>query len=265
MAVGPDLSSRTIIVCVLATVSSVCCRPALAQQSILVGTVTSDSAGKRPIANAQISLSTPPRTIRVDSAGSYRIDGLARGHYLVTVRSIGYIARYDTVTIDSDDATLRDFVLTRFVAQLTPVVTKAARVNYISPMLRGFEDRRAEGFGHFIPEATLRTKDNERLSEIIAAYAPGLQIVRAGQHNYAASTRKGSATALGKGPCYSTIYLDGVMLYDAGGSHSMLPPTMDDFNVDQLGGVEFYGGEATAPAGYRSSVCGLLLLWTREK
>jgi hypothetical protein len=44
-----------------------------------------------------------------------------------------------------------------------------------------------------------------------------------------------------------------------------LPPSMDNFNVNSLAGVEYYGGEATAPLGFRNSGCGLLLLWTREK
>jgi hypothetical protein len=240
-------------------------RSALGQQSVLVGSVTSDSAGKQPITNAEVSIATPAHSVRVDSAGSYRINGLSRGCYAITVRSIGYIARYDSITIDSDDATLRNFVLTQRVAQLAPIVTKAAKVDYISPMLRGFEDRRAEGFGHFIPEATLRTKDNERLSDIITAYAPGLTLVRSNQHNYAASSRKGSVTAAGRGPCLATIYLDGALLYDAGVANSGSPPSMDDFNVNQLAGVEYYAGEATAPLGYRNSGCGLLLLWTRER
>jgi hypothetical protein len=67
--------------------------------------------------------------VRVDSLGSYRIKVLSHGHYVVTVRSIGYIARYDTATIDSDDATLRKVVLMPRVEQLAPVVTKADRVN----------------------------------------------------------------------------------------------------------------------------------------
>lgn len=262
MVLGFAPSTRTIIAVLLATGALIWSRPALAQQSILVGVVTSDSAGKRPVANAEVSLSTPPRSVRADSSGSYRIDGLSRGHYVVTVRSIGYIARYDSVTIDSEDATLRNFVLTQRVEQLAPVVTKAAKVNYISPMLRGFEDRRAEGFGHFIPEATLRTKDNERLSDIITAYAPGLTLVRKAQSSYAASTRKGSVATK---TCYATIYLDGVLLYDLSRTNVPLPPSMDDFNVNQLAGVEYYAGEATAPLGYRNSGCGLLLLWTREK
>ena len=111
----------------------------------------------------------------------------------------------------------------------------------------------------------ITSKDNERLSDIITAYAPGLTLVRSNQHNYAASSRKGSVTAAGRGPCLATIYLDGALLYDAGVANSGSPPSMDDFNVNQLAGVEYYAGEATAPLGYRNSGCGLLLLWTRER
>jgi hypothetical protein len=67
--------------------------------------------------------------------------------------------------------------------------------------------------------------------------------------------------------------MDGVMLFDlqatsrlqSAGGQPPPPPSMDDINVNELAGVEFYAGEATAPPGYRQSGCGLLMLWTREK
>ena len=244
---------------------------AFAQRSILVGTVSRDSAGKQPIPNAEVSLSSPRLTVRTDSTGSYQFSGLNQGQYLVTVRSIGHSSVYDTVTVDSDDGILRNFVLVDFVPTLTPVVTKEKKQEYLSPMLRGFEDRRAEGFGHFIPEADLRKLDNERLSDILAARVPGMKLVPGkGGGTYVVSTRK-PCVRVGlcdpKAPCYATVYFDGVLIYDSQLSTgpTASPPNMEDYNVNQLAGVEFYAGEATAPLGYRHSGCGLLLLWTREK
>ena len=43
------------------------------------------------------------------------------------------------------------------------------------------------------------------------------------------------------------------------------PPNLADINIDQLAGIEFYGGEATSPLGFHQNGCGLLLLWTRER
>ena len=267
--------ARTIVAALLVMTAL---RTADAQRSILVGTVTFDSAGKHPVANAMVALSAPapPRSVRTDSLGSYRIDGLSQGRVVVVVRAIGYVAVHDTVVIDSDDATLHNVVIPRQLVELGVVVSTATKIEYNSPMLRGFEDRRAEGFGHFIPEATLRTKDNERLSDIIRAYAPGLQLRQSNGQTYAISGRNsktgvtaiGDHRARGTAPagCYATIYLDGVMLFDLQLSDaSVTPPSLADFNINQLAGVEYYGGEATAPPGYRNSGCGLLLLWTREK
>jgi hypothetical protein len=266
--------ARTIFVALLAVTAL---GAADAQRSILIGSVTSDSAGKHPVANAMVAVSVPQRSVRADSSGSYRIDGLSQGRVVVVVRAIGYAAINDTIMIDSDDATLHNFVLARQIVELATVVSTATKVQYNSPMLRGFEDRRAEGSGHFISEAILRGKDNERLSDIIRAYAPGLQLIQSRGETYAASSRnsKTGATVMPlpgqkrpKGPpaCYATIYLDGVLLYDVSLSDSsMTPPNLAVINLNQLAGVEYYGGEATAPPGYRQSGCGLLLLWTREK
>jgi hypothetical protein len=195
---------------------------------------------------------TPPMTVRTDSTGTYRLNGLRPSFYVVMVRSIGFTPSYDTVTVIGDDATLLNVVLEQTITMLDPVITKSARVEYRSPMLRGFEDRRAEGFGEFISEKQLRAKENERVSDVLTSHLPGIRLMRTKLGTIATSTRK----AMMGSTCQATVYLDGVLISAA---------NLDDFNVDQLAGVEWYAGEATAPLQFKHGGCGLLLLWTRER
>jgi hypothetical protein len=60
------------------------------------------------------------------------------------------------------------------------------------------------------------------------------------------------------------VYLDGVLL-----SKNPQDPAVDlnEFNAEQLAGIEYYPNTAQAPPQYNATAtsCGVLLLWTREK
>jgi hypothetical protein len=57
---------------------------ARAQRSTLVGTVA-DAVAKRPVINAEVILSDGRLRVKTDSTGTYRIDGLAHGTFIVIV------------------------------------------------------------------------------------------------------------------------------------------------------------------------------------
>jgi Carboxypeptidase regulatory-like domain len=270
---------------VIATVvSAVLASSAGAQGAILSGLVSTDTLGKNRVAGAYVSITALSMTTRANYMGDYRLDGLAAGKYLVMVRADGYKTVAESVVVAVRGETFHDFVMTAEAVTLDPVVTtdKAPRRAYVSPMLRGFEERRAAGLGHFIPEAVLRKAEHQRVSEVISARFPGMKLLRTSTNAaYLVSTRfvNGCDAKLALGPCpkppkgmpamptacFATIYLDGALVYDPKLNESTPPPNIDDYNVDQLGGIEFYGGEATAPQGFRITPCGLLLLWTRER
>ncbi|HEY6218462.1 MAG TPA: hypothetical protein VIV65_00310, partial [Gemmatimonadaceae bacterium] len=154
---------------------------------------------------------------------------------------------------------------------LDTIRTKDRKTDYISPALRGFEDRRREGFGHFLSEAELRKMDNRRVADVIMRF-PGVAILRGGTSDpgkvYAGSSRKPVSPSKVTGPCYAAVYVDGVERKDMAlvrGQLRQTPPNLNDINIDQLAAIEYYGGEATAPQGFHQNGCGLLLLWTRER
>jgi hypothetical protein len=254
-------------------------RGALGQTIAVSGHLRADSARGSAVRGAEVVIVPDARPTRSDSTGAFYVTVPAPGQYLLNVRAIGFKPLEQTIEITGKDSVGIDVVMHTTSTVLPTVNVKAQRRDYLSPALRGFEDRRAKGFGRFVAETTLRTMDNRQLAEVLTSQVPGLQVLRRASESFAVSSRntKTSARVLG-GPsttrpaCYSTIYLDGILVYDLASASRFgsagipsPPPNLSDYLVSSLAGIEFYGGEATAPSGYRHSGCGLLLLWTRER
>ena len=159
------------------------------------------------------------------------------------------------------------------VQALPAVVTKDSMSRYVSPALRGFDERRrAAGPGTFIDEETLRKEENRRLSEVLIAHAPNVKI----QQNSSAMFLVRSARCMyGEQP---DVYVDGVPIahvpdprwppsVKAGANPATIPIDLSQFQVSNLAGVEFYPDNAMLPLQFNhaSRGCGALLLWTREK
>src|SRR5262249_549151 len=199
---------------------------------------------------------------------------------LIVVRLIGYRTRADTIEVSANPETRRDFVLGQRAVPLDSMVAEAKESReYISPNLNGFLERmHNHAGGYFIDDSTLRRDESHRLEDVLVSRMPGMRLVRwSGDEAYMVSSRIGSGGALlGRGvkstlnplprECYSTVYLDGVLLYDLERmGRDVKPPDLSSFLVTDLAGVEFYPGQASLPVEFKSGQCGTLLLWTREK
>jgi hypothetical protein len=259
-----------------------------APSGILTGLVSSDSLGNRQLAGAEVSIPALQATGRANFVGEYRMTKLAPGRYLVIVSAAGYRSIGDSVTITASGETYQDFVLVTRITTLDSVRTTATVPPraYISSALRGFEERRKEGAGHFIGEDELRRLDNEKLSEVLGARIPGIRLMADGTAMYMASMRNGKVSPNGimlpppkrgttpldmtltrLNACWVTVYIDDVRIYDFASSGAVNPPDFNSLEVSRFAGVEFYAGGATLPPKYNATAsdCGTLLLWTRER
>ena len=238
----------------------------------LRGVVTSQN-GKRPVSGADVWIVSVNRGARTDSAGEFRVDGLPAGPQLIEIRRIGFDERRETITLESGKETTHRFSLTPAAQPLDTVRSLAKDSTYISPMLRGFEERRlSRQGGQFISDSVLRASDNQMLAQVLTSQVPGATITAGPKGSRVlVSTRKSC-----RGPvllhsctrpdCYVEVYIDGVLMYYPGANED--PPNMDRMGVTDLAGVEFYAGGASMPVGMHSSTdqgCGSLWLWTREK
>jgi hypothetical protein len=239
-----------------------------------------DKTTGAPVAGAEVDMSPDGGHLLTDSTGGFRAVGLATGVYTVRIRRVGYQQFSDLVSVGPEAETRHDFRLTRLVT-LDTVQTRAKGVTYISPALRGFEERRAAGHGYFIAEAELRKADNRTLANVLMRL-PGIMTRSHRSADYVASRRSaggGPAGGLSSGGgqpradpndprsprgCWVAVYLDGVAVYLGPPAPA---PDLGRTLVRELAGVEFYAGSATLPAQFsaiKTSDCGVLLLWTRE-
>jgi hypothetical protein len=153
-------------------------------------------------------------------------------------------------------------LLRRSPRDLPTVVTRHSAPRYISPGLRGFEERMRAGLGgQFVNEATLRRMDGDAMSNVLQRFH-GATLNR----GRFVSTRKASS-----GPVFQPKRLGGngsVAVYENGIRRASLTPI--DFSkmpVDDYAAVEFYAGAETYPMWISptNNDCGVLLLWTRER
>ena len=243
--------------------------------SSFVGSVINETTGA-PVAGAEIWLVLDDVRVTTDSSGRFAIHGVSPQRHFVQVRRVGSVVRRDTVMLFAGRQTERQFRLTSQSVVLDTVRAVATGGRYISPALRGFEERRATGHGHFIAEDELRKNDN-RTVENVLRQLPGIVVATSRTGAYAASNRGGGVSPSRGLPradptdpmsprgCWVAVYLDGVPIY-AGPPQPA--PDLARMQVQDFAAVEFYPGGATVPIQYNATKkndCGVLLLWTRER
>ena len=282
------MHSRSAVFRVLVAASLLCTSSIVrAQQRDTLGSHMSASAVFRgrviqqgdstPVANADVWLPSLDRHASTDSAGAFRFDGLPAGLQLVQIRRVGLDAQRDTIALSAEHENVRTYALAEQSTKLDTVRTMAGAQKYLSPMLRGFEERRLSGQGgHFISDSVLRKNENMTAANLIASRIPGLTqqfIILQGKGVIRAlvSTRKQcKGLALqgcgGKPNCFVAIYLDGVLRYST--KLGIDPPDLSkEYDISSLAGIEYYAGAAAAPIAMHSDDdgCGSLWLWTRER
>ncbi len=227
-----------------------------------------DNASGNPIDSVRVTDLLNGTSALTTRTGTVALLFLPDGGSLVRVQKIGYEAQTLAVAISPADTVPLTLTLHR-VTELSPVVSKA-QSRYISPALRGFEERRKSGWGYFVDDSVLRASEGRLLADVLASRMPNL------------TTKAGSASAMHlmqSGRCTNggppQVYLDGVPLspdLPARGLRSNtsvdnLPFNLSNFNVEALAGVEWYPDGVSLPEEFNhtSARCGALLLWTRER
>ena len=221
------------------------------------------------IAGAELIDALAKRTVVSSSRGVAQLVFADTGASLIEVRKLGYAHELVLMHHGAQDTVPATVVLRRLsTSQALPtVVVKDSAAGFISPALRGFEERRRTRLGHFLPEAELRASEHRKLADLLQSQVPGVVIQRGRGSSVLASTRNMSLTgprgsgAVSGPVCYPDAFLDGVRLNRSGAGVNL-----DDFQVSDLAAVEFHN-IATVPVQFNATGagCGVLLLWTRER
>ena len=231
-----------------------------------------------PVRGAEVWLVLSDKRAQTDSNGAFRFEGLPVGKQLVQIRLVGLAAERDTIVLSAEHENVRTYALAEPTASLDTVRTVAGATKYISPRLRGFEERRLSGQGgRFISDSVIRKNESTTMANLISSRMPGLmqQTIAApgkGVITVLVSTRKQCSglaimnSCKGVPNCYVAIYLDGTPLYSTkmGGAP---PDFAREFSATDFAGIEYYAGGAASPFGMNGADdgCGSLCLWTRER
>lgn len=109
-------------------------------------------------------------------------------------------------------------------------------------------------------EEDIRKAPGSRMSEKVREL-PGLRLLysRSSSNELEIASSRGSQSVMlqGKGPCRSTVMLDGVPM--------MHPFSINSLDVGEVAAIEWYAGPASMPAQFNATRngCGLLVIWTK--
>ncbi len=244
-------------------------------QAVLKGVVLVNIA-ETPIAGAEVALPALNLRTTSDSSGHFLITGIPAGNYAVTVRHIRFSPISSLLSFGAQDTVDTDMLLT--VAQTVLPTVAVAGERAPTGKLAAFEERRRNGFGHFLTADDLRKNENGRLAETLARL-PGNKVLTGNSQaawlygGRGVQSRSSSSTpavdpvdkAKGAKPgyCYSAVVLDGIFVYQGNPGETLFD--LNSIPLSEIAGVESYAGGATMPAMYNGtrSTCGLIVIWTK--
>jgi len=268
------------------------CLPALAGaqgSAALAGRIV-DTAGA-PIQGASVRVPQLERSVAVDSAGNFRLDGLPTGRVTIVGEAPGFAGKRVEVTIPANGTVEQAFSLVPNAHVLANVEVRARSRQQLPLKLHEFEQRRRRGTGgRFLGPDEVARYNGRPLVDALKTIMVGVRFERtaAGVMNIV-SQRSLNPSSIRHStnikPCGVQIFEDGQLLSDPNASQLVIDPAIGsatsairatplgadrDYDVSNLitnnyMAVEYYSDLASTPPGFRTGTtsCGVLVLWTR--
>lgn len=243
-----------------------------------------DEASGEPLAGVRVLDVLNGNFAQTTKTGTVSLAFLPDGGSLVRLQKIGFATQTLTVKISAADTAPLTIMMSR-VTELPKVVTRDSTPTYISPNLRGFQEREKTENGYFVDEATLRKNENRTLANLLET-KPGITLYRAPAGTGVFLLR--SPRCMNGGP--PQVFLDGVLLSPPPATPGSVVPRqkttvfgsvavgasdanseqafdISSYNISDLAGVEWYPDGTVMPVGFfkGNNRCGALMLWTRER
>ncbi|HJU72647.1 MAG TPA: carboxypeptidase-like regulatory domain-containing protein [Gemmatimonadaceae bacterium] len=240
-----------------------------AQQASIRGQVNADSSGT-PVSGAEVSVVEISRTVRSSAAGEFAFDDLQPGLYLLRVRYPGFTPLEDTVRAVAGETVRVRYRITRIAVALTPVTVVADSVVELSALMADFRRRRETANGKFLTAAEIRKIGSQSLVSLVRGHVGGFDLVRhpSGMGTAFASRRAAAPKSFERGArpgneCYSSVWINGQLIYTSSPGKLQDPPRIEDFDVTHLNGLEFYRSAAETPLEFNAmtAACGTVVIW----
>ena len=241
-------------------ITMACCLTAVAMPASaqvrfasLVGVVR-DTAGT-PVPGVEVWLRGSDLYTHTADNGGFRLVDITPGNSRLTVRRMGY----EPITVDITlSPGVRDTVvisMSMLAASITGMSIEEERMTRSTRLLKGFWDRRASGFGHFVTREEIDAKDAHNFTDLVRM-TPGLNVITVGGRQTIRLRNTG-----GRGDCPPQYWIDGIRMDNAG---------PDEFVPGSIEAIEIYNGISTTPPQFAPRVvsfgprtCGTIVVWSR--
>jgi hypothetical protein len=215
----------------------------------LVGRVVSATTGG-PLEGAMVVLMGSGAGAVTDSAGDFRLPPTWAGVDTAEVRFIGYTPSQTELTLEPNATTRVVFLLSQTVLRVADLKVEI-RAPSRSTKLRGFEERRAKGFGAFITPDRVQARNATLTSD----HLRGIPGVTVGREEFGRAPVVIGRNAQG---CSPAVFLDGIY-------HATM--WVDDIPKEDVGAIEVYRGPSELPAEFHRAGgrhCGAVVIWTPD-
>jgi hypothetical protein len=231
--------------------------PLAAQEPASLTVTVVDSASRRPIWNARVSIAGMGTPERTDGDGVARFDRVPAGNRIVEVSRIGFTPARVALEFAPGAESRRTISMHSQSVAVRGVDVRAERRN---PTLEqgGFYQRMRNGAGAFMTDETI---DHLRPSRTIDLFRHmrGYTVVYDRKGRPHVQTTRGSASL--SSHCTSPlVYVDAMLM---GGD---VTEALDVTPPELIAGIEAYAGPASIPAQYNptGAACGVVLIWTHH-
>ena len=250
-----------------------------------------DTAGA-PIRGASLRVPQLDRSVVVDSAGYYRVEGLPTGRVTVVGEAPGFAGKRVEVVVPANGTVEQAFSLVPNAHVLANVEVRARARQQLPLKLHEFEQRRNRGTGgRFLGPDDVAKYSGRPLMDALKTIMVGVRFQRnaQGEMNIVSQRSLNPASIRQSAnikPCGIQIWQDGALLSDPNQSVEVIvePPAgtaSRSISTQRIGAdheydisnllsneymaVEYYSDLASTPPGFRTGTpsCGTLVLWTR--
>jgi len=217
-----------------------------------------DGINQHGLDAATITVVGEPEPAQSDESGKFVMHLRRPGTVVLTARRLGYLPgtwSFDMALLDTADAVL-------------PMQPAAVKLDTVSvreneaPALHvaAFERRRSQkNGGTFITRDQIENNPPVQTADLLRRVA-SVEVRTKGMRTVVVSRRGPVSVLITPDLCVVPLGRDGLVL---GPEYSI-----NDIPANEIYGIEIYGGPATIPTEYRSSLpnanCGLIMIWTRS-
>ncbi len=177
------------------------------------------------------------------------------GRYGMRIEALGYATLEAEIDATGDGSVEVLVDLVPRALELDPVVAVNIRASKLSRV--GFYERRERGFARSWTRREIEERGVQRTTDLFRQMA-GARVTRSGPGFAGAS----AVVRFRQGRCAPEVFVDGAPVRGYGGGGDVL---LDDLiQPGDIEGVEVYRGSAGAATPYGNSMCGTILIWTRD-